>query len=117
MANVCLSGGGTLCLHENRFRVTATWQTADNTGPAIGVPLTADGGYFSFFDPTNPEITIKVLDACIVNNKYWVFVSGLNNLGVTLNVTDTQTNATKTYTNPRGRTFRTILDSAAFPCP
>ncbi|MFL6196073.1 MAG: choice-of-anchor Q domain-containing protein [Thermoanaerobaculia bacterium] len=113
----CLSGGGTLCLNQSRFKVTATWQTATGTGAAIGVPLTSDSGYFYFFDPTNVEVTVKVLDACIVNNKYWVFVSGLTNLGVTLNVTDTRTNVTKTYANPRGRTFRTILDSSAFPCP
>lgn len=118
VTTACVAGGGTLCLSGGRFKVTATWQTATSTGPAQGVTLTPDSGYFWFFDPGNVELTVKVLNACTVNNRYWVFASGLTNLAVTLTVTDTQTGQVKTYTNPQGRAFRTILDTGAFAtCP
>jgi hypothetical protein len=59
-------------------------------------------------------VTIKVLDGCGFNNHYWAFVSGMTNVEVTVTVTDTLTGATKTYSNPQGRPFRTSLDTSAF---
>ena len=80
--------------------------------------LTPDSGYFWFFDPANVELTVKVLNGCAVNNHYWVFAAGLTNVNVVLTVTDTQTGQTKSYTNPQGRTYLTILDTGAFAtCP
>jgi CSLREA domain-containing protein len=114
----CIAGGSTLCLNDGRFKVTATWRTLDSTGPAEGVTLTGDTGYFWFFDPANVEVTLKVLNGCGLNNRYWVFLSGLTNVEVTLTVTDTQTGSVKTYLNPLNRTFRTVLDTNAFAtCP
>ena len=34
-----------------------------------------------------------------------------------LTVTDTQTGAIRTYTNPQGTAFEPIQDTHAFPCP
>jgi CSLREA domain-containing protein len=111
----CVTGGPTLCLNNERFKVTVTWKTAQGaTGKGQAVQLTPDTGYFYFFDPSNVEITLKVLNGCTFNNRYWVFLSGLTNVEVTLTVTDTVTGQTKTYTNPQGRVFRTILDTGAF---
>jgi hypothetical protein len=83
------------------------------------VTLTGESGYFWFFDPGNVEVTVKVLNACALNNRYWVFAAGMTNVRVVLTVTDTKTGtATKTYTNPQGRVFRSILDTGAFAtCP
>lgn len=114
VTNGCVAGGGTLCLGNGRFKVTATWQTTTASGTAQGVTLTGDSGYFWFFDPGNVEVTVKVLNGCGVNNRYWVFAAGLTNVAVTLTVTDTAAGQTRTYTNPQGRTFRSILDTAAF---
>jgi len=114
----CLAGGGTLCLNEGRFKVTATWRTVNASGTAQGVTLTGDTGYLWFFDPANVEVTIKVLNGCGLNNRYWVFAGGLTNVEVTLTVTDTVTGAVKTYGNPQGRNFRPVLDTSAFAtCP
>ena len=115
----CLTGGPTLCLNNDRFRVTAQWRKKDGTsGSGQGVSLTGDSGYFWFFDPSNVELTGKVLNGCGFNNKYWVFLSGLTNVEVTVTVTDTQKGVTKTYHSPLGTVFPTTLDTAAFAtCP
>lgn len=115
LGTACVGGGPTLCLNNDRFRVTAVFRTANGqSGPAQGVELTADSGYFTFFDPSNVELTVKVLNGCGFNQRYWVFVAGMTNVEVTLTVTDTASGQTKTYTNPQGRTFRTVLDTTAF---
>ena len=119
VTSACVAGGPALCLSGNRFQVTATWRTTTGfAGSAQGVELTPDSGYFWFFDPSNVELTVKVLNACTFNNKYWVFLSGLTDVQVNITVTDTQTGATRTYANPLGQTFKTVLDTSAFgTCP
>lgn len=105
-----------LCL-GNRFRVTASWQKSDGSnGDGTPITLTADTGYFWFFDSSNVEAVIKVLNACSFDSKYWVFASGLTNVHVELDVTDTVTGATKTYTNPQNTAFAPIQDTGALPC-
>ncbi len=115
----CLTGGNILCLNDDRFRVEATWKVPGTSqGAGQAVKLTSDTGYFWFFDPTNVELTLKVLDGCGVNGRYWVFVSGLTNVEVRMTVTDTTTGKVKTYTNVAGKTFPTVLDTNAFAsCP
>ena len=118
VTTACVPGGSTLCLNNGRFKVTATFQTGGTTSPAQGVTLTGDSGYFWFFAPDNVELTVKVLNGCPVNSRYWFFASGLTNLRVDLTVTDTKTGTVKTYFNPQNRVFRSILDTGAFAtCP
>jgi CSLREA domain-containing protein len=113
----CVPGGGVLCLQDGRFAVRATFQTAGGlSGTGRAVTLTPDSGYFWFFDPANVEVTVKVLDGCALNQRYWAFSAGMTNVRVDLLVTDTATGVTKTYTNPLNRVYRTRLDTAAFPC-
>jgi CSLREA domain-containing protein len=114
----CVAGGNSLCLNNGRFKVTANWRTSTANGAGTAVTLTGESGYFWFFDPGNVEVVVKVLNACGVNNRYWVFAAGLTDQRVDLTVTDTQTGQVKTYTNPLGTTFRTITDTGAFAtCP
>jgi CSLREA domain-containing protein len=115
----CLTGGPTLCLNNDRFRVTTQWRTQQGTsGSGQGVSLTGDSGYFWFFNPSNIEMTVKVLNGCGLTHHYWVFLSGLTNVDVTVAVTDTKNGTAKTYHNPLGTTFKTILDTNAFAtCP
>jgi CSLREA domain-containing protein len=119
LTSQCINGGTTLCLQDGRFRVEVRW-TAPGSGSGDGnaVPLTDQSGYFWFFDPSNVELTLKVLDGCGVNNRYWVFLSGLTNVGVTVKVTDTQTGKSKGYESPANQTFKTVLDTNALSvCP
>ena len=117
----CISGGPALCLNNGRFEVKATWTTAAGaTGSGQATQLTEDSGYFTFFDPSNVELTVKVLNACSFpgNPRYWVFMSGLTNVRVQVTVTDTQTGVVKTYNNPLNQPFAPILDTGAFAtCP
>ncbi len=115
----CIPSTTTLCLNGNRFSVTATYRTSDGrSGPATGTELTDDSGYFYFFSSANIEVVVKVLNACGVNNRYWVFAAGLTNVEVTLNVVDTRSGAPKTYFNPLGTAFAPVQDTSAFAtCP
>ena len=104
---------------NGRYQVRAVWSsTAQSTsGVGTGINLTTDTGYFWFFSPSNLEVVAKVLDACSVDGNIWAFAGGLTNLHVELTVTDSQTGATKTYTNPEGTAFAPIQDTQFEVCP
>lgn len=117
--NVCTKNATTLCLNNNRFKVQATYQTSGGqSGTASVVELTPDTGYFWFFNSSNVEAVVKVLNACGLNNSYWVFAGGLTDVRVELTLTDTKTGSMKTYVNPLGVKFAPIQDTSAFAtCP
>ena len=119
-APLCTPDAHTLCLNGGRFAVTATFQQTSSgpSSPANAVSLTDDTGYFWFFDPTNTEMVVKVLNGCAVNGNYWAFLAGLTNVGVTTLVQDLQSATMKTYTNNVGTAFQPIQDTSAFhTCP
>jgi hypothetical protein len=98
-----------------RFAVEGVWQTADGTvGSGQPVGITSDTSYLWFFDPTNVETVVKVLDGCGVNGQYWIFAAGLTNVFAAIKVTDLDTGATRSYTNPQGTAFLPIADTSAF---
>jgi len=111
----CQPDATTLCLNNNRFEVKAAWTTTTSTGVGQARPLTADTGYFWFFDPANVEAVIKVINGCGVNQSFWTFAGGLTDVQAVLTVRDTLTGGVKTYTNPQGRAFQPIQDVDAFP--
>ena len=115
----CVPDARTLCLNGGRFAVTTQWRTTNgNSGQGAGVKLTADSGYFWFFNSANIEIVIKVLGACALNQADRVFAAGLTNAEVTVSVTDTQAGVAKTYVNPLGilsRRCRTRRPSRRVP--
>jgi hypothetical protein len=116
----CLDGGPVLCLGQGRFRVTAAWKLKPPgaAGTGKGAQLTGDSGTFWFFDPANVELTVRIVNGCAANGRYWVFLSGLTNVQVTVTVTDAKTGKAKTYVNPLNTTFVTRLDTTAFStCP
>ena len=87
-------------------------------GGGTAISLTSDSGYFWFFDARNIEVVVKVLSACTPGGgHHWVFAGGLTNVAVTLTVTDTQTLAVQTYTNPAGTAYAPIQDTSALACP
>jgi len=122
LAPLCVPNDHTLCLDGGRFSVTANYQpTAE--GPsyaATAVVLTDATGYFWFFDSTNVELIVKVLNGCGANgnNHYWVFAAGLTNVGVQMVVTDLLANQPKEFDNPVGNPFAPIQNTGAFDtCP
>lgn len=108
-----------LLLNNGRFRISIDWQTPQGqSGEAHGVQLTADTGYFWFFNASNVEVILKVLNACTLNQRYWMFAGGLTNVRAVITVEDTQTGTVETYTNPQSTPFQPILDTNAFAtCP
>lgn len=117
----CVDGPNTLCLLNKRFKVEATYRTAQGqTGAGRAVRLTEETGYFWFFNQSNIEAVFKLLNACTpaLGNRFWVFAGGLTDVEVTTTVTDTTSGAVKTYFNPLGTPFQPIADTGAFAtCP
>lgn len=104
-----------LCLHGGRFQVRAWYRLAGGAEmPAHAHGLTADSGSYWFFRNDNLELLIKVLDGCAAFGRYWVFVAGLTDVGVRLEVTDTVADETWTYATEPGEGFDEVRDTDAF---
>ena len=114
-SDTCTPDSTSLCLNSGRFRVQTDWRTADGrSGQGRGVLLTPDTGYFWFFDVNSVEVVLKVLNACSLNDRFWMFSGGLTDVEVRLRVTDTVTGSSKEYQNPLGTAYRPNTDTSAF---
>lgn len=101
----CVANGQTLCLVNNRFRITLSW--VDPSGSSMaGNVVSGDGfasaGFFWFFTSTNLEVGVKILDGTAVNGKFWLYHGAITDLQYTLNVTDTVTGTSKSYSKAAG---------------
>ncbi len=115
----CVPSRTAVCLGQGRFRVEASYDAPGfGSGPGGALLESQDSAKFWFFDSSNVEMVLKVLNACGVNGQYWVLAGGLTNVGVTMRVTDTKTGKFREYTNPQGTQFAPIADTAALDvCP
>ena len=120
----CSPDADTLCINDQpgdrRFRIEVAYTSAAGAGQAKAHRLSAigiaRGGLFSFFSADNPELLVKVLNGCSLNDRYWVFTSAGTDVGVTITVTDMIANRTWTHTNPQGTPMPPVLDTDALPC-
>jgi hypothetical protein len=112
-SSTCTATPQALCLTQGRFQVRVDWSAPGQGGDGNAVSLSADTGYFWFFDPANVELIVKVLDARVINGKFWVYYGALSDVEYTITVTDTVTGAQKTYFNPSG-TLGSGADTSAF---
>jgi hypothetical protein len=126
-AGSCAASAQTLCIDDqagdHRFAVEVTVDTAAAGGvhaPATAIPLASlgvdQGGIFWFFGSANPELLVKVLNGCSIDQRYWVFYSANTNVGFTVVVTDTLSGRTKTYSNADQTLAMPQQDTSAFPC-
>ncbi|HEY6324673.1 MAG TPA: hypothetical protein VJA16_24270 [Thermoanaerobaculia bacterium] len=117
----CTGDATHACLQQGRYRIALTWQDASGrTGVGSPVPaaVSPDSAVLWFFDPTNWEMLVKVLDGCGLNQRVWVFAAATTNVAYTLTVTDTITGKLKTYQNPAGQAAAAVTDTDAFAtCP
>jgi hypothetical protein len=124
----CTPSSTVLCVDNNpgdhRFKITLTFSTTQGgghsgNGEAISLSsLGVDhGGLFWFFSADNPELLIKVLNACATTGKFWVFYSAGTNVGFTVTVEDTLDSLQKTYTNPDLTPAAPVQDTSALGCP
>jgi hypothetical protein len=113
-----------LYLHGLLFSVAVEWSTPDGTrkGEAYAVPTSLDSGYLWFFNATNPEVYVKILDGTAVNGHWWVFISSTTNLEFKVHVSYLQIleppfGIGKTYVSPAGAN-RNFIDTTFFaPAP
>ena len=73
---------------EGVFRVSVTFKDP-STGKLVSAApqkLSREGAVFWFFGPTNPEVTIKILDGRLVNGHFWVFLASMTTVEFTAHV-------------------------------
>jgi hypothetical protein len=115
----CAGSSQVLCL-DDRFAISGDWRTAGGaTGSAGVVPFqTNDSGLLYFFSPSVWEIQVKVLDACGLNDRYWVFFAATTDQYFRMEVFDRLRGVQKIYFNYPGAPALTVTDSDAFDtCP
>ncbi|MBV8201729.1 MAG: alpha/beta fold hydrolase [Acidobacteria bacterium] len=117
----CTPDASHVCLQGARFQVALTWRDGTGrtgVGSAVSGLASPDSTVLWFFDPSNWEMLVKVLDGCAVNQRVWVFAAATTNVEYTLTVTDTVTGKVKTYQNPSGQAAAAITDTDGFTaCP
>lgn len=109
----CAPSSGTLCLLDRRFSVQVSWmnQFDGSSGTGSQRSLSDQSGLFSFTDPTDVELVMKMVD---FGDRTAFFYGALSDLEYDITVHDTIGGTTKTYHNPAG-TFCGGLDNTAFP--
>lgn len=114
---VLVGGGGQqLRLSQDTFRIGVRWTDHQGTtGAGTPSPLGVRSGSFWFFRSDNPELLVKLIDACDLVGHWWFFAAGLTDVAVEIQV-EGPGGAARTYERPVGEPFAPILDTAAFPC-
>lgn len=110
-----------LLLNDQRFGA----QAFQAPGPSLAnaVQLSDASGYFWFFDSSNPEVTVKILDGRLVNGYYWVFIASMTDVPFTVVISGPDFDCpdpnpffcrdTRTYTSPAGKNMN-FIDLTAF---
>lgn len=106
---------------EERFEVQVRWWTDDPGEARLARPVasadpSAQSAIFSFYDPRNWELMVKVLDGCVLNGHRWVFAAAATDLGYRIEVRDIVTGAFFTRENPAGTTSPAVTEVMALPC-
>jgi len=118
VAPFCVPNATTLCL-DGRFAVSVEWRTASGTGVGTVAGCgTDESGLFWFFHPLNWEILVKSVNACGLNDRYWIYSAATTDVFYRMTVTDVSGGASKTYFNYPGAPAPAVTDSDAFAtCP
>ena len=103
-SEACVPDTTTLCLQDGRFRVSVVWQDSFNGTSGIGrtLPGTDESGFFWFFNATNLELAVKIIDGRDFNNAHWFFYGALSDVSYQISVEDLDTGQMRIYTNPQG---------------
>ncbi|HSK76060.1 MAG TPA: hypothetical protein VLQ45_06350, partial [Thermoanaerobaculia bacterium] len=109
-----------LHLQDQKFQVRVEWSTSDGAlhGNGYAVPLSKESGLFWFFQASNPEILVKILDGRPVNGHWWVFISSNTSLEFKVHVgrrieADPPFDQEKTYVSPAGAN-KNFIDITSF---
>lgn len=102
-APVCATTGPAVCLADGRFQVEVDWRTSTASGRGTLVRRSDKSATVWFFDSSNVELIVKVLDGRSLNNAYWVFSSALSDVEYWIKVTDRETGRVKVWRNRQGQ--------------
>jgi hypothetical protein len=114
----CIEGPVGLCLNQDRFQVSVQVTPPGESARSAGtVPdRSDDAGLFFFFQPDNWEVLVKVLEACVINQHFWVFLSANTDVAFEATVLDTLTGRERVFSNAQGTLAVPRADVEAFPC-
>ncbi len=104
----CETAGDRMCLMDDRFSVEVGFVDPNaGTGleePAQVIPSLTMGktGFFWFFNPSNIELAVKMLDGRALNGHFWLLYGGLSDVEYEITATDTVTGEARTYRNEPG---------------
>jgi hypothetical protein len=118
----CIPSASQLCL-RNRFGVTARHRAGGapgsrTTGNASVAVSSFESGVLSFFGASNWEVLVKALNACFLNNRYWIYAASTTDVFYRMEVFDYEEFENKVYFNYPGAPAPALTDSDAFAtCP
>jgi hypothetical protein len=127
----CRPSASRACLNERRFDVSARYSTSTvSRAPAKRLDaydLADSASLFYFFEPHNPEMLIKVVNGCWLNDHWWVFGSAATDLAYEVAIEDQAAGGgTVEYRHNGGGVIvgdngystaaGVIADTSAFPC-
>ena len=116
----CNASSETLCLRNNRFSVEVAYRFHDGTTGFAKVASagTDESGLLYYVNDNNWEFLLKILDACRLNDHYWVFFAATTDVEFTVTVIDTLDGTQKQYFNALGSPADAVTDIFAFEtCP
>lgn len=110
----CDGRGNHLCLTADRFRVEVDWQNSHDGSRGHAWPIAVAGapataGHFTFSDPDNVELMVKIVD---FGDEVKVFYSQLTDLDFQIYVTETSSGRREVYGPTRGNCG--AIDADAF---
>lgn len=103
----CTADEQTVCLGQGRFSVRVDWAVdapSPESGAGIALPdlATDDTGFFWFFDESNVELAVKILDARVINQRFWFYWGALSDVEYQIHVYDHLTEQELTVDNVKG---------------
>ncbi len=114
-AEVPLAGETVLWFHGCRFYARLEIDDPRTTvADAVGSSLTDETGTFWFFNDSNLELLVKVLDGTVLNGHYWVFIADTTDINYRLEIRDLFTGNVWTHLN-NGGAVPVRRDTTAFP--
>ena len=109
----CTTTSSEACL-LGRYSVSIDWQTNSEDGEGVVVPpASTDTALFWFFHPENWEVMVKIIEACGLNDRVWVYIAASTDQGYEVKVVDHVTRTTKVYNKAIGPPAPAITDTQA----
>jgi len=89
----CAVDNDHLCLLDDRFKIETEWrdQRTGNHGLGTAVDESDKSGFMWFFNASNIELIVKMLDGRAITGAWWLFYGGLSDVEYWIVATDTVT--------------------------